>query len=305
MWHKTEQTARMAAMLAVIAISATLTGCPPGFFDPPVDPVNPEYDAGFNDGFLEDDWYWTGFDDGYYTIDGGPIYYQGAEIPYYDDGSYEAGYWDGVWFAYNDGYFVDYDYAFTIGFSEGYDAAFAFDWPQFIAGDEHIEWLDGGFSDGYNDGFSEGRVFGAYDYETGLPFDWLDAMLDYRDGTDLIVVDADNEEVGTGLYGPVYLYEYGTDPAGLIKSARAARHPEGRPTPAIRTAADAKADVPPLSYRPLPGDVQNDLSVKPTSTPRGARGLSLESTWLQRIQAYRDSLGKAQRNHVVRAIAGP
>ncbi len=128
-------------------------------------------------------------------------------------------------------------------------------------------------------------------------------MLDYRDGTDLVVVDANNAEIGTGSYGPVYLYEYGTDPADLIKSARVHRHPDGRPVPAIRGTADPKADMPPLSYRSLPQEVQGNLSITPSTTPRGARGLDLGTTWLQRIEAYRSSLGKAQRNHIVRSTA--
>ncbi|HNR32835.1 MAG TPA: hypothetical protein PKI11_18230, partial [Candidatus Hydrogenedentes bacterium] len=145
-----------------------------------------------------------------------------------------------------------------------------------------------------------GRIFGAYDYETGLPFDWLDAMLDYRYGTDLIVVDANNREIGTGVYGPVYLYEYGTDPMDLIKSTRVLRHPTGREVPAIRGASYAKAEAPPLSYRTLPADVRSNLSVAPTQSPRGARSLSLGTTWLQRVEAYRGTLGKAQVKPFVR-----
>ena len=111
---------------------------------------------------------------------------------------YDAGYWDGVWYAYNDGYFVCYDYAFTIGFSEGYDLAYRGDWFDFIAGDAHPEYLDGSFEDGYNDGFTEGTVFGATDYRLGLPLDWLDAMWDYRDGTDVYIEEL---ETGTGAWG--------------------------------------------------------------------------------------------------------
>ena len=282
--------AKLSRMAVPIAGLALLTGCPYLPENPWDNTGDSEYDVGLDDGFLEDDWYWTGFDDGYDTIDGGPIYYQGADIPYYEDDSYDAGYWDGVWYAYNDGYFVDYDYAFTIGFSEGYDLAYAYDWPEFIASDEHVEWLDGGFSDGYNDGFSEGRIFGAYDYETELAYDWLDAMLDYRDGTDLIVEDANQVEVGTGEYGPVYLYEYGTDPNDLVKAVNRLRAKAGRPVPSIRTMGTSKSEAPALTYRALPSDVQSELNVKPLSSPRGTRGLRLETSWLERISAYRAAL---------------
>lgn len=275
---------------ALIMAAALLAGCP---YPLPTG----EYDVGFDDGFLEDDWYWTGFDDGYDTIDGGPIYYQGSEIPFYDDETYDAGYWDGVWYAYNDGYFVDYDYAFTIGFSEGYDLAFAFDWPSFIASDEHIEWLDGGFSDGYNDGFSEGRIFGAYDYETSYPFDWLDAMLDYRDGTDVAVVDANDVEVGTGELGPVFLYEYGTDPNDLIKASARLRAKSDRPVPAIRNLDPAKAEAPALSYRTLPNDIRTELNVKPATSPRATRALRLDTSWLQRVDAYQSALSASKAAH--------
>ena len=51
-------------------------------------------------------------------------------------------------------------------------------------------------------------MFGAWDWDDGRAFDWLDAMLDYRDGTDVTIGG-----VSTGDQGPVYLYVYGTDPA--------------------------------------------------------------------------------------------
>ena len=217
----------MSAML--LAATLGLSGCPPYVTDPDTEYVtdpDTEYDVGFADGFALDAKYWEGYDDSMNTVDAGPIYsiyYSGGSIPYvenppYDGTHYEAGYWDGVWYAYNDGYFVAYDYAFTIGFSEGYDMAFQPGWRTFLANDVHTEYDDGGFSDGYNDGFSEGRVFGAWDYDAGWPFDWLDAMMDYRAGTDLVIGD-----VGTGEYGPVYLYEYGTDPHDFLKSARSDR----------------------------------------------------------------------------------
>lgn len=264
---------------AGIAMVGLLAGCPPG------GSTDPDYNAGYLAGFLQDDEYWGGFYDGYDTVDGGPIYYSGSEIPIVEDPPYDAGYYDGLWYAYNDGYFVDYDYAFTIGFSEGYDAAFASDGVDFIQNDTHVEWLDGGFSDGYNDGFSEGRVFGAYDYGADLPFDWYDAMLDYRDGTDLTVGG-----VSTGNDGPVELYVYGTDPNDLVKNdARSAKRIAARFT--IR-AGKAKAASPDdgVSYRPLRSDVESDLNVTPSVTPRENRKLHLTTSWLARVNQYRNDV---------------
>ena len=268
---------RIFVLTIAVPAALLLAGCPS------------EYDAGFADGFAEDEDYWTGFDDSWDTVDAGPIYYQGSAIPQVADPPYDAGYWDGVWYAYNDGYFVAYDYAFTIGFSEGYAIAYTPDWPAFLASDEHIEYLDGGFTDGYNDGFSEGRVFGAWDYENGWPFDWLDAMLDYRDGTDLEIGG-----VATGVYGPVYLYEYGTDPLDLIGKTRAVNR-NTDPARAIRVnaaAKTAKTDIPDLSYRDLSAQARTGLDKEPSTSPRGGeQNVPLDTTWLERIEAYRTAYG--------------
>lgn len=267
--------------------SIGLAGCPevPGWPNPPTGHI--EYDRGFNDGFADDNEYWLGFYDSWDTVDGGEIYYTGHEIPYIDDYSYEAGYWDGIWFAYHDGYFVAYDYAFTIGFSDGYDATYRANWRSFLNNDEHVEWLDGGFSDGYNDGFSEGRVFGVYDYETGLPFDWLDAMLDYRAGTD-VLLDSFGVILGTGEYGPVYLYEYGTDPFELIygKSENATPNRAGSNKPAIRASHDNKLTINQISYRDMINDVREELNVRYKNSPRGNIDLTLQNTWLNRVEMY-------------------
>ncbi|HPG68417.1 MAG TPA: hypothetical protein PLO37_16345 [Candidatus Hydrogenedentes bacterium] len=271
--------------MAVLA--GLLTGCPEliqGLTDP-------DYAEGFAEGFLRDDWYWSGFDDGYATVDGGPIYYQGSTIPVYESPPYDAGYWDGVWYAYNDGYFVEYDYAFTIGFSEGYDAAYAADYLAFLGADTHLEYLDGGWTDGYNDGFSEGRVFGANDFEMGLPFDWLGALTDYRGGLDLYFAEVG---VGTGSYGPVALYEYGTDPA-LLKSDAPKRDGVSGPSRAVRTTRVTKAsqddfEPPELSYRPFT-EPPEAFNAAPTVSTRGARPLQLTTTWIERIEAYRVAAG--------------
>ncbi len=289
---KTNKGTAVLKGFGIVAMGALLAGCPP--YDTLIDDLlNPppttgggnaqaEYDAGFDEGFAEDDWYWTGYDDSTDTVDAGPIYYQGSDIPYVDDLSNDAGYWDGVWYAYNDGYFVAYDYAFTIGFSEGYDVFFTSAWYDLLLDDEHLEFLDGGFSDGYNDGFSEGRILGATDYEQGLPYDWLDAMAYYREGNDLYIEELD---LGTGEYGPVYLYEYGTDPLDLVKSDKAKRNRSGRAAPSIRR-DPSKAEVPDLSYRSLPQDVRTRLNVKPAVSSRGKYALKLTTSWLDRIDAY-------------------
>lgn len=282
---------RLPWLALVLLIGVAMAGCPE------LPKPDDEYDQGFDDGFAEDEEYWLGYYDSWDTVDGGEIYYSGHEIPYIDDYSYEAGYWDGVWYAYHDGYFVAYDYAFTIGFSDGYDAAYRSNWRTFIANDEHVEWLDGGFTDGYNDGFSEGRVFGADDWEFGRSFDWMDAMLDYRAGVD-IVLDDYGVILGTGEYGPVYLYEYGTDPWELIygKAENAQQNRTGLDKPAIRHGGQNKATINGISYRNLISDASQDLSVRYQQSPRGDVSLSLESTWLQRVEAYLNAYAKSAKS---------
>lgn len=275
-------TQRLAGLVILTAAGLTLSGCPYG---PGLDGTA-EYDLGFAEGFAQDNEYWLGFDDSYYTVDGlWPPLYSGSEIPNLADGTYDAGYWDGVWYAYNDGYFVAYDYAFTIGFSEGYDLAFYPDWPDFLLNDVHVEWLDGGFTDGYNDGFSEGRILGAVDYDSGFPFDWLDAMNWYREGNDAYI---ELIGLGTGLDGPVFLYEYGTDPLDLIQAKKStAPVRTGRQPLSIRKpGAGAKAEAPALSYRALDSDAKNLLRQRPLTSTRSERALTLNTTWLERVQAY-------------------
>jgi hypothetical protein len=288
-----KQKVLMAAALPAAAL--LLAGCP--YPDGGTTPQM-EYDAGFVVGFAQDDEYWQGFEDSYDTVDGGEIFYSGDLIPVLDEISYDAGYYDGTWYAYNDGYFVAYDYAFAIGFSEGYDVAFNSNWRAFLIADEHVEWLDGGFSDGYNDGFSEGRILGASDYIDGLAYDWLDALLWYQD------VDAEGNpndvyfedlDLGTGEFGPVVLYEYGTNPHDLVKAIRAPR--KGREfTPAIRGAGSKalakQAELPELSYRALTTEVQQELNVNPATSPRSDYVLTLESSWLDRVNAYNAAYNK-------------
>ena len=303
---------RFRGLLAGWLAMTTLSGCPvtplPWY---PQDSVTggssdaqAEYDLGFNDGFLRDDYYWRGYDDSFYTRDGGPIYYQGGALPYVESPPYEAGFWDGVWYAYNDGYFVAYDDAFTIGFSEGYDVGYSPNWQEFLARDQHLEYLDGGFSDGYNDGFSEGRVLGVVDYLQGLPFDWLDAMAYYRAGNDVYIEEI---QLGTGAYGPVILYEYGTDPNTLVKSVDKSgssdsgdagirtRRAAGRISErAVRVGWTRKSDGggDALKIRDYPSPVRARLQVAPPTTPR-AEGVTLrvsETTWLQRLEQYRQSI---------------
>ncbi len=245
-----------------------------------------DYDQGFADGFLVDDEYWRGFDESYGTQDAGPMLYSGGDIPYVTSPAYDAGYWDGVWYAYHDGYFVEYDYAFTIGFSEGYDLGFRANWVDFLKNDQHVEYYDGGFSDGYNDGFSEGRVLGAYDYSNSLPYDWLDAMTWYRQGNDVYL---DAVGLGTGADSPVVLYTWGTNPNDLV-SAKSAVVPVsgGR---SIRSSAggaakSAKTTIPDISYRALPDNEWAHFNITPATSPRSNTALSINTTWAQRIDAY-------------------
>ena len=247
-----------------------------------------EYDRGFEAGFAVDEEYWNGYFDSWDTLDGGEIYYDTSHIQFYDEISYRAGYWDGIWYAYNDGYFVAYDYAFTIGFSEGYDLAYYPDWYDFLLEDEHLEWLDGGFSDGYEDGFTEGRIFGAVDYDGGLPFDWMDALDFYWEGNDVYIEELD---LGTGEFGPAVLYQHGQDPYDLIE--KGITTPQARPddrrkvTPMRKTPGAVKQTEDwVVENRPLIAEAEDELDVWPQFSPRSEFELDLETTWLERIQAY-------------------
>lgn len=263
-------------LFAVLALLAVLgTGCPPG--GPTGDT---DYDVGYTAGFLRDDYYWDGYFDGWDTVDVTPFYYDTSDIPYIDDLTYDAGFWDGVWYAYNDGYFADYHYTFIVGFSEGYDNAYWGDYLDFLDNDEHPEFLSGGWSDGYHDGYSEGRVFGANDYEQGLTFDWLDALLDYESGTDLYF---DEIDVGTGIYGPVEIYEYGTDPASLRKIAKAMVR-SGRAVPSIRNAAKGSTSLD--WFRPFDQEAADLLDFVPAESLRDSIELRLTTTWLERVNEY-------------------
>lgn len=288
-WTRHAMRAALFSGLAVL-----LAGCPP---------LLSGYDEGYMDGFLTDSKYWEGYDDSYLTEPpDGPILYSGSEIPYLEEDSYEAGYYDGLWYAYNDGYFVSYDYGFTIGFSEGYDIGYHPDWYAFLVTDQHSEYADGSFMDGYQDGFSEGSVFGAVDYELGLPFDWEDAMWDYRSGTDVYI-----EELGFGT-GEIYLYEYGVDPNDIALKSKspASRSGSGRirmpraadDTPSPRAAVakvnntlkQEETSEDEISYRDLTAEVKTTLNVKPEYSPRyDQRALKLPDTWLVRIERYRNA----------------
>jgi hypothetical protein len=271
-------------------------GCPSGT------PNNNSYDQGFDDGFALDNWYWDGYFDGYDTLGFSPIYYDASGIPYLESPPYDAGYWDGVWYAYNDGYFVDYHYAFILGFSEGYDNAYWPDYLDFLYFDQHTEYENGGWSDGYNDGFSEGRVFGAYDFEWGLPLDWLDALLDYESGTDLYFVEVD---VGTGIYGPVYLYEYGTDPNTFKKAAALERGTRAPLTiRANPTVKGVDVDSRPL-FRSLDPQAKQDLQVTPTQSLRDTIQLRLNTSWLQRVNAYVNASKSTTKSLTIRSGRAP
>jgi len=258
---------------------------------------------GFDAGFAVDSEYFLGYDDSFYTVGAGPILYSGDLIPFSDELTYQAGFWDGQFEAYNDGYFVAYRFAFIIGFSEGYDNAYASDYLLFLANDLHIEYLHGGFSDGYNDGFSEGRIFGAFDYEVLLPFDWLDAFLDWEFGTDLYF-----EEVGkgTGEFGPVILYEWGYNPNTIgdltrsesttLDSTRRMRN--GKSSNSLTTKTDGNTLD---AVREFSAEQEAALDVSPETTARTTRDLTLTSTWLERLNSYLDSPGLTRSQHVDRS----
>jgi hypothetical protein len=264
----------------LVAIAA-LTGCPPpsgGLSD---------FDRGYNDGFVEDDRYFEGYDDSWLTEGAGPILYSGGDIPFSDDTTYMAGFWDGEFDAYNDGYFVSYRSAFIIGFSEGYDNGYQADYPAFFATDMHDEFLHGGFSDGYNDGFSEGRVFGAYDYSSDPPFpsNWEDAFFDWEDIEDGFV-DAYLEDIGigTGEFGPVILYSWSEDPNTFKSAKRSAMRSKMRAkgSAAMLRSTSKQGDS---IQRPLGETREAELSITPTTSLRNDLPLNLATTWLERVQA--------------------
>jgi hypothetical protein len=274
--------------VAVVLAALTTAGCPV-----PVDPQL-DYDAGFLDGFDQDDYYWTwgGYFDSWDTLDDAPVYYKGDTIPDVEDPPYESGYNDGLWYAYHDGYYVSYKYSFIIGFSEGYDNAYWPDYLAFLDADQHLEYRNGGFGDGYMDGYSEGRVFGAYDYEVDIDFDWLGALLDYEDGVDLYFEEID---VGTGEYGPVILYEHGQNPFDLKRAAR--KSPvDWRKIPSIRRTAEDKAIDPATLelYRPIIQAAQQELNVSPAESLRDPAELLLTDTWLDRVEEYLDVAAKTR-----------
>lgn len=263
----------VAAMLCIGA----LVGCSGGGGDH-VDLS--AFNRGYDDGFADDSEYFLGFDESLFTIGFGPILYSAGDIPFIDDFSYDAGFFDGLFDAHNDGYFIAYRDAFIIGFSEGYDNAYWPDYLDFLANDFHIEYLNGGFSDGYEDGFSEGRIFGAFDFEAFLIFDWLDALLDWEDGTDLVF---DEVGVGTGTFGPTTLYVWGTDP-NLIRTADARKGREDSGSITLRPGASRSHQ--PLVDRGLTASQEAEFDVTPLTTPRTNRDLTLTSSWLDRILAH-------------------
>ncbi len=273
LWTTRFTRRQIALGVLILAVPAVLAGCSGGSEN------LTSFERGYADGFAQDADYFLGYDDSWFTIGFAPIFYQGGDIPFINDFTYDAGFFDGVFDAYNDGYFVAYRYAFIIGFSEGYDSAFWPDYLDFLANDVHTEYLNGGFSDGYNDGFSEGRVFGAFDFEVFLPFDWLDAFLDWQSGTDLFFEEVG---VGTGVFGPVTFYEWALDPH-LLRQPERGTGLMRSDAPSMRgTSTDTPRDV---IERDL-GDAQAaELDVTPTDTPRTGRDLRLLESWLDRIDA--------------------
>jgi hypothetical protein len=292
------QAARWGQSLAILlSISAVAIGCGGGGGGGGLT----AYQAGYSDGFADDDEYYFGYGDSWLTDTALPILYDGHLIPFLDDDSYDAGFYDGIFDAYNDGYFVAYRYAFIIGFSEGYDNAYWDDYLDFLANDFHAEFLHGGMLDAYNDGFSEGRVFGAFDYEAFLPFDWLDAFLDWQAGTDLYFKEVD---VGTGEFGPVILYGWGQNPHDLLDIREAGDDEVERPTQAIsmREIGNTKgADETRVDIERIFSDEQiGQLNTNPLTTDRTDRDLTLTETWLERIEAYQQFSSVNARSKTVR-----
>lgn len=280
---KTAQ-AKCTYLTTLLIAALGLLGCPPEILNDTIRDweAQADYDEGFWDGFMDDAIYWKGFFDSYDTYEGGPIFYDATPYPQVESPPYSAGLYDGQWYAYNDGYYVNYYYAFIIGFSEGYDNAFWSDYAEFLVQDQHVEWSDGGWSDGYDDGYTEGRVFGAWDYQDFRPNDWLDALLDYQSGTDLYIELAN---VGTGDLSPATFYQHGTDP--LMKKASAPfRKLAKTMSRSLRSSGQKAVNINNLElFRPLTLEAEDTLLVIPDVSLRSDRPLRLSSTWLERVEA--------------------
>ena len=61
---------------------------------------------------------------------------------------------------------------------------------------------------------------------------------------------------------------------------------ESFPTLRGSKAAKQTTEAPALSYRALPQDEQNKLDVAPAASPRSDWNLRLDTTWLERVNAY-------------------
>ena len=243
----------MLRLLIISIVMCFFAGCPGT-------PVSDQtrYNHGYDAGYASKEYYWDGFDDSYYSLE-----YDAGTFPFYEVLSYDAGKWDGLWASYNDGYFDCYHYAFVIGFSEGYDATFdREDYLGFLDLDMHDEYDDGTWDDGYNDGFSEGRVFGAADYEEGFSYDWLASLLEYEAGLDLEFAEVAVGTVGSN-YPRITIYVYGTDPSSKASEKKL----EG---------IEEKQIDPLIEY----------LNFFYYDSPRGGPIINLTGTWLERIDRY-------------------
>ena len=93
-------------------------------------------------------------------------------------------------------------------------------------------------------------------------------------------------DVGTGVYGPVYLYEYGTDPHTLKANTVRGDRLLG-PERTMRSGLTKEVDMEGRElYRALSTDARQRYEVTPENSVRNDRELRLETTWLQRIQSY-------------------
>ena len=237
-----------------------ITGCPgqgsPNAPNSGVSEAN--YNRGYQDGYSDDTYYWEGFDDSY-----NDHLYMASTYPFLDELSYITGLWDGRFDAYNEGYFDCYHYAFVVGFSEGYDRGFRDDYLEFLFRDLHFEYDDGSWDDGYEDGFSEGRVLGAADFIELYQFDWLATLIEYEEG-----FDYEFEYLGRGVgtiesaYPVITIYELGQDPLSKKKLDSEEN--------------TSKAVDPLVSYLDF---------YFPTSDRGGEIGLT--TTWLERIDLWR------------------
>lgn len=225
---------RWVRLLVPVLAGAALVGCPS---------PQSQYDAGFQTGAASseyEEYFFFGFQDSW-LVDSelDLVRYDDSSIPLYDNESFDAGYYDAIWEGYNNGYFEAYSNAILLGFETGYivgfeTAALLVNDADIVAYVQDLLFFDrehGGFIDGYNDGVWEGRMFGIDDYMREVTKDddnWRLAYSEWFQGINAVIRGT---QVGSGDFGPVVFYVWGTDPTAGGKAAAAPARKHRSPSP--------------------------------------------------------------------------